>query len=187
MSENKKVSLGLEELNGQFLKPNQGKKKQKGIHRIPKRLVLAVAAVLITGMAAFGIYRLAAARNSRIDTYSRISSEKEYQEQYEKLMSEEKYIGVNRQIYMEGKRAQVGLINAAGNNFPMSFKIYDQEDEKVYYESGMIMPGSIQHIAVLKEEIEAPDQLALDYIIYGKDGQEEGTFTANVDFQKVDQ
>lgn len=190
---NKPTPLSLSDLNQNFGLPGRSSKDidQKPakrwfqLHKKHTIMGIAVLAICILAGVGMTVYRTAMAQRT-LETYQVLSQEKEYEEQYKKVLSNERYVGVNQSIMVQDDKAQVGLVNAVGNDSMVAIRIYDNDSGKVHYQSEPIRPGSILHIAVLEGALEKVENLALDYTIYDMEGKEQGCFTVNAQFLKVD-
>ncbi|MFV0364077.1 MAG: hypothetical protein ACK5LL_13490 [Suipraeoptans sp.] len=89
---------------------------------------------------------------------------------------------MNSAIYVEGDKAQIGLVNSVGSPDVVSIEIYNSKTEDKYYTSEKITPGSLLHIAVLNQTIDSSEDLVLDYTMYDADGKESGKFQVDVAF-----
>jgi len=181
MSEQKQSTFSIEELNKQFQQQYEfSEEPNKKTKKLKKWIVWMALAVCIITVVILGVGRL---KNPyKITTYSGISSESEYQKQYESVNQNTAFIGVNETVNISDQYAHVGLVNAAGSDCIIVIKIYDKETEEIFYQSEKIRPGTVLHIAVLDQPITNADSAVIDYIVYDLEENERGVYPVDIEF-----
>lgn len=167
--------LNLDEINSQFM---QGKVSKERNTRKEKIVIVILAFFVISfTVAGIGFYKISQKAAKPVSYLS------EFGEQLRRIRLDTNYIGLNKTIHIDNKRAYIGMINSEGSDKVIQFRIYDEESGITYYQSEKMQPGSYVDSVMVEEMPKQPDKMVLEYTVFSKKGDEKQVVKAYVTFQ----